>query len=592
MEAPIFFSWLISTSFMASITACIILVLKVIFEHRLSAQWHYSIWFLLVARLALPSIFTSPFSIFNIYRFLNKTAGKPVDMGPLQTVIRNTPLHKGIWQPMEDYTLSVSRISMNALFFVWVVGVIYTLSYISICNISTMRIIKGSKWVCEKEPLEVLEKCKENLSIRKNIPVIQSYHIKSPALFGLLNPRIILPAHFYSRLSSDDLRYIFFHELIHYKNRDILVNLIICIIEVLHWFNPIVWYGFKRMRQDRELACDAAVLELLNDKEYYHYGTAIIKLLESTKLSPYAYSMAAVSSNKALMTKRINRIVTFRKESKLRRITGFILSVLLSFVVLTNSESISYTGSSKAQAEMPQNVIFEDLDNYFQGYDGSFVLLDANKDIYYIYNEKRSRERVSPCSTYKIISSLIGLETGRLRDKDTKIPWDGIIYPFEPWSQDHTLETAFSYSVDWYFEKFTDEIERDKIMDYMKKIGYGNSDISGKQNFWQESSLKISPIEQVDVLLRLYKSQLPFSQKNIDTVKHIMKVVEMEGSVLSGKTGTGIVNGKSINGWYIGYLERGQQVYIFAVNIQGLDNTSGQQARDITMSILTDKGFI
>ena len=591
-----FFSWLVSTSFIASMAVCIILIVKGFFKHRLSARWHYFIWFLFVARLALPDIFISPVSLLNIYRFLRASAGKPVDMNTLQTPLNHTTLYKQILSPLEDYTLSVSKGNidwvMSALFYIWIMGVIYTLVYIYVCNRRAVRIVKGSKWICEKEPLKLLEECKKRLNIKKDLQLIQSHHIKSPALFGLLNPCIILPDSFHSTLSSRDLRYIFLHELVHYKNRDVLVNLIICLIEALHWFNPIIWYGFNRMRQDRELACDATVLEVLEEKEYYHYGTTIIKVLENTRRPSSAYSMTAISNNKDLMKKRISMIAVFRKESISSRITGFIVFILLAFVVLTNAESISYTDLSEAQAELPHNVLFEDLGSHFQGYDGSFVLLDVNKDVYYIYNEKRSRERVSPCSTYKIISSLVGLETGLLKDKDTKISWDGIMYPFKPWNQDHTLETAFAFSVDWFFEKFTAEIGKDKIMKYMKEIRYGNRDISGKKNFWQESSLKISPIEQVEVLLRLYNSQLPFTQKNIDTVKTIMKVVEKEGILLSGKTGTGIVNGKSINGWYIGYVEKGQQVFVFAANIQGVDHASGQQAREITLSVLKDRDII
>lgn len=129
----VFFSWLVSTSSIASITVCIILITKGFFKHRLSARWHYFIWFLLVARLALPNVIISPFSIFNIYNFLRANAGKPIDPNTLQASFNNTMLYKDMWNPLEDYTLSVSNGNIDwvisVLFFIWIIGVIYTLIF-------------------------------------------------------------------------------------------------------------------------------------------------------------------------------------------------------------------------------------------------------------------------------------------------------------------------------------------------------------------------------------------------------------------------------------------------------------------------------
>ena len=154
---------------------------------------------------------------------------------------------------------------------------------------------------------------------------------------------------------------------------------------------------------------------------------------------------------------------------------------------------------------------------HFAGFTGTFVMYDPAGDKYIVYNEPQSKKRLSPCSTFKIYNSLIGLETGVLDQEDvyTLFKWNGTQYSFPYWNHDHTLASATRESVVWYFQELAARIGPERMQEYIDKIGYGNKDISGGlTTFWLGSSLQISALEQVDLLNKLYSGQLPFSAAN------------------------------------------------------------------------------
>jgi bla regulator protein BlaR1 len=140
------------------------------------------------------------------------------------------------------------------------------------------------------------------------------------------------------------------------------------------------------------------------------------------------------------------------------------------------------------------------------------------------------------------------------------------------------------------------QIGEARMKDYLKKFNYGNNDISGGlTKFWLQSSLKISPMEQVDFLRKFYDYQLFASQKNVDIVKDVITLSNIKGIKLSGKTGSGgrSLNDKYINGWFVGYVEKDKNVYFFATNIEANEtakkSAGGAEAKEITLKILKDK---
>jgi len=245
----------------------------------------------------------------------------------------------------------------------------------------------------------------------------------------------------------------------------------------------------------------------------------------------------------------------------------------------------------------------QDLSRFFKNTNGAFILYDRNNNRYTRYNEARCRERFSPKSTFKIPNSLIGLETGVIRDANFVIGWNRQKYPpqdnwntepFVHWAQDQTLRSAIKYSVVWYYRELALRVGERRMKKYIAGFNYGNKDISGGiDNFWLNGSLKISADEQIEFLKAFYAGRLPVSKRSIDIVKDILVREKTTAYKLSAKTGGGsIVEGKYI-GWYIGYLETSGNVYFFATNIEGANYAEISDKRiDVTKQILTALGYL
>ncbi len=230
--------------------------------------------------------------------------------------------------------------------------------------------------------------------------------------------------------------------------------------------------------------------------------------------------------------------------------------------------------------------IIESYDKYFEGYDGCFIMYDETSDNYLIYNNEQVDERISPCSTFKILNSLIGLETGVIESQEHLYKWDGKKHSIQAWNQDHTLQTAIANSVVWYYQKLASEVGVDQMQKYLDMLEYGNKDISGGiTKFWLTSSFKVSAREQVDFLYDLYHDNLPFTKENMEIVRNIITLESTDSFILSGKTGAAKF---SKLGWFVGTIQRDDKNYYFATNILADDNATGLKAKEITLELLKD----
>ncbi len=501
-------------------------------------------------------------------------------------------------QWLQDFSLSVNRSTPEYLCLIfmgiWLVGVlVYTV--ITFLGYQKVRhIIRTSSPIENKAFEHIFEQCKTEIEITRRLTFCKSHLIQSPMATGLLSTYIILPSKLMGQISESHIRYVILHELNHYKNKDLIFNYVMCFLQILYWFNPLVYMTFKEMRNDREIACDAAVLKGLDKGNFIDYGMTIIDF--AGKLSqPISLVLAAdMVGSKKQITKRIEKIATFTKDSPGLKVKSVSIFIIAGLLILTQIPVISVLAFEGGKYNFVENgnTSYEDLSSYFDGFEGSFVLYDLEEDSYSIFNKEKSVARVSPNSTYKIYSALIGLELNAIQDGNSTLTWNGTNYPFESWNQDHNLYSAMQNSANWYFQNIDKLSGLTNLYNYLKAIGYGNYDLTGGiADFWNESSLKISPVEQVRLLKDFYLDELNFKQENINTVKAVLKLSVKEGVVLSGKTGTGSVNGKVVNGWFIGYVEKAGHTFIFATNIQGMDGASGSVAAQITLSILGDKNI-
>ncbi|MBD1915972.1 class D beta-lactamase [Leptolyngbya sp. FACHB-60] len=206
------------------------------------------------------------------------------------------------------------------------------------------------------------------------------------------------------------------------------------------------------------------------------------------------------------------------------------------------------------------------------GVEGAIIIHDVNQNVTYEHNRDRNRQAFLPASTFKILNSLIALETGVIANDVAVLTWDGIERMIPTWNQDLNLRRAFNLSAVWFYQVLARRVGHDRMQQWVSEAGYGNQAIGSPEaidSFWLEGDLRITPQQQIEFLQRLHRNELPFSEETVATVKDIMIAERTPDYTLRAKTGwagLGEADQPQI-GWYVGYLERGENVYLFATNI-------------------------
>lgn len=240
----------------------------------------------------------------------------------------------------------------------------------------------------------------------------------------------------------------------------------------------------------------------------------------------------------------------------------------------------------------PNNVTVDDsLGKYFKenNVEGTFALFDNGTGDFTVYNLARYRDSAYlPASTFKIVNSLIGLQTGKIVNDSMVIQWDGIDRGRAECNKDLTMYDAFRLSCPPWYQELARRLGKDTMQQWLDTLAYGNKKISAIDTFWLDNSLKIRPDEQLGLVKRLYFGQLPFHKINQDIVKRAMLFEDNPNYKLSYKTGWGFKeNGNSL-GWIIGWIEENKHPYFFVLNLETADKNA--DIRSIRLKIL--KGIL
>ncbi len=178
----------------------------------------------------------------------------------------------------------------------------------------------------DPEILSILEECKEISGIDAEIKVRKGG--ETPHLKGLLNPEIILPEGY----THDELKSVFIHELMHYKHKDILWNIIGTLLLCIYWYNPIIWLSYFIFRRDMEILCDYNVLQVYDNRK--GYASVLLKTsLKKNKLIPAITSM---QNGRKDISKRIKYIAYFKKPKVIWTGIGVVAALVIGAICLTN----------------------------------------------------------------------------------------------------------------------------------------------------------------------------------------------------------------------------------------------------------------
>jgi bla regulator protein BlaR1 len=344
------FNYVIATTFYGSIVGLVIILLKVVLKDKINPQWHYLIWMVLILKLLIPFGPESSISLFNFV----PTLPQGIEQG---IVNRETPVQilppQLDTKPGENITDSRANhgyvprdsfeernvIPRNIFPFIWVIGAILTGLWVMYVFHSFKNKVQKSAYEVRKDLVELLESCKRKLGIKEDINIVIQDKIKAPSLYGLVKPKILLNPKVLS-LKENELKYILLHELAHYKRKDVLMNYILLILQVVHWFNPFIWYCFKLIRQDMEVATDEKVLQTLEQREHKDYGRTLLTILEDFYTPNFVPKILGISDDKENIKRRIKMIKMtefFKGKKRMTIIIGLICILTLSSALLTSA---------------------------------------------------------------------------------------------------------------------------------------------------------------------------------------------------------------------------------------------------------------
>lgn len=210
---------------------------------------------------------------------------------------------------------------------------------------------------------------------------------------------------------------------------------------------------------------------------------------------------------------------------------------------------------------------------------GALLIYDENQNSLYCNDYLDCQIGYLPASTFKICNTMIGLETGAIKSKDSLFYWDGNKRMFSIWERDMNLREAFQSSCVPCFQEVARKIGPQEMKEWLLKLKYGNDIEINAENidqFWLKGEFKISVEEQIVFLKSLLNKTLPISPETQNQMWEIMRVYG--DSSLYAKTGWAQVDGKD-QGWYVGIKKTVSNNYIFALHIEDLDSPNFMNAR-------------
>ncbi|WP_282938611.1 M56 family metallopeptidase [Paenibacillus sp. RC67] len=375
------FDWVCSVSIMATVLVALILVMQRVLKNRLKPRWLYLMWLLVILRLILP---WGPESEFSIYNWIGYT----------HSVNSDVPMNQEVMLPGVDVQETTAQSVYRNLFVViWLIGVCLLGIYTVWVNRKFAKKMKKEKVpITDVRMLELFKQCKNMMAVNKPIALVESRHLATPTLFGFIAPQLILPRNISSSLNDDQLRHVFLHELAHSKRNDIGVNWFMHVLLIIHWFNPVLWYGYRRMRDDQEIASDALALSCLTPDKRQDYGYTLIQLLESFSQPARAIGNVNLMGSKKQLQRRIRMIKQFKSNSYRWSFLGIATIVFISGCTLTNpkvsptssplaSSTVSEGKSAGADSVEQQSKVSDDTSKQTASGEQQTVQDDATKQV-------------------------------------------------------------------------------------------------------------------------------------------------------------------------------------------------------------------
>ncbi|EPF7805730.1 TPA: beta-lactam sensor/signal transducer BlaR1 [Staphylococcus aureus] len=576
---------------MSIVSFCFIFLLLLFFRYILKRYFNYmlnyKVWYLTLLAGLIPFI---PIK-FSFFKFNNLNNQEPT----VESNSHNLNPNINTTKPVHEFTTDIHKFNWDSIdnicTVIWIVLVII-LSFKFLNSLLYLKYLKKQSLYLNEKEKDKINKILFNHQYKRNIVIRKAESIHSPITFWYGKYIILIPSLYFKSINDKKLKYIILHEYAHAKNRDTLHLIIFHIFSIAMSYNPLIQIVKRKMIHDNEVEADRFVLNNINKYEFKSYAEAIMDSVLKTSFFNKNILSHSFNGKKSLLKRRLINIkeANLKKQSKLILI---FICIFTFFIMIIQSQFLMGQSLTDYNYKKPLQSDYQILDESknFGSNSGSFVMYSMKKDKYYIYNEKESRKRYSPDSTYKIYLALFGLDRHIISDKNSRMSWNHNHYPFDSWNKDQDLNTAIQNSVNWYFERISNQLSKNYTSDQLKQLNYGNKNLGSYKAYWLEDSLKISNLEQVIVLKNMMEQNNHFSKNEKKQLSSSLLIRKNENYELYGKTGTGIVNGKYNNGWFVGYVITNHDKYYFATHLSD-GKPSGKNAELISEKILKEMGVL
>ena len=345
----------LTASLYGGVVGLILLAIKQALFGKISAKWQLGLWMILILKLLIPIGPPSELSLFNwisqhpVTPIVSYTppVSIPDDIITHENVTQTTPELAAEYPSPKSDTPTIS-----VLPYVWLGGAMLTLCWFFLGSLFLRRKLRTSSHAADSRIIRIFHQCADELNLWRMPDIITQDIVKTPSLFGLLQPVILLGENI-NDMNDEHIRYILLHELLHYKRRDNILNILLVVLQSIHWFNPVLWFCFYKIREDMEQANDHATLHYINSTEHTYYADALLAVLRYVSwLSPPLVN--AVGSKKVL-TRRIQMIKLNGLLNRRKRVISALCIVLgasLCVVLLTGAMEKSTDDSLQSSVDL------------------------------------------------------------------------------------------------------------------------------------------------------------------------------------------------------------------------------------------------
>ena len=350
---PVFYK-LVYMSLTGLAAGAIVLLLRRLADKRFSPFWKYAMWLLVLAALVVPwrpqsraAVLSSAEAVQEIsFREDYNRAQEKYSAVLAQT--QATPEIEAV--KSEVASLRAKTLAFDALLpLLWLCGTAGAAMFMGIGAIRLRRKVKRTALACDMARYEaLLARCQESLGIKRRVRVVLQSHVGTPALMGVFRPVILLPA-YAENMSDARLEYVILHELSHLRRGDGLVNALLLVIRAVYWFNPLVWLLLKFVREDMELANDAAVLGGMGQEARKEYSLSLVEVLMGC--GKQRHTMLCMTDGKKNIERRIGMIQLgefFKRRKWVIAVAGVLVIAGIAALFLTQGIKTEQAGDQNA----------------------------------------------------------------------------------------------------------------------------------------------------------------------------------------------------------------------------------------------------